>query len=127
MTINIKQNTTNKKELIVQKEHTASAYGSGLVEVFATPAMVALMENTAHESVQTQLPKGFITVGMEINVQHKKATPLGKKVWCHSELFKVDGKKLHFKISAHDKNGEIGEAFHKRYILEKESFMKSLQ
>lgn len=127
MTINIKQNTTNKKELVVQKEHTAAAYGSGLVEVFATPAMVALMENTAHESVQTQLPKRFITVGMEINVQHKKPTPLGKKVWCQSELFKVDGKKLHFKISAYDENGEIGEAFHKRYILEKESFMRSLQ
>lgn len=126
MEFNIKEGTIGKEEMQVQNEHTASRYGSGLIEVFATPAMVGFMESTAQKSIQHQLPEGFITLGIEINVKHKKATPVGIKVTCESKLVKVDGKKLYFEIKAFDEEAEIGEATHKRYIVEGESFIKNL-
>ena len=105
---------------------TASHYGSGLIEVFATPAMVALVEKTAQLSVQEHLPEGHITLGTEISVSHVKATPVGSNVVCESHLVSVDGKKLLFKVSAHDEKGLIGEGSHRRYIVESSKFMEKL-
>lgn len=105
---------------------TATHYGSGLIEVFATPAMVGFMENAAHLCVQKYLPKGFVTVGIEINVKHIKASPVGMKVFCEARLVKADGKKLFFEITACDETGEIGIATHTRYIVESAKFIEKL-
>jgi len=112
--------------ITVGPSDTASHYGSGLIDVFATPAMVALMEKTAQLSVQAQLPEGHITLGTEISVSHVKATPVGMKVVCESHLVSVDGKKLLFKVTAHDEKGLIGEGTHRRYIVEAGRFMEKL-
>lgn len=127
MEINIPQRQKGEKEVMVNETNTAKAYGSGLIDVFATPAMIALMENTAHSSIQDFLPQGIVTVGIEINVKHIKATPIGKTVKCNSYLEKVDGKRLYFTIEAFDQEGKIGEANHIRYIVDALKFVEKLK
>ena len=126
MEFNIPVGNKNKLEMTVQLKDTAAQYGSGLIEVFATPAMVGFMEGTAQTGVQPFLPEGYITLGIEINVKHLKATPVGMKVFCESQLSAVDGKKLMFEIKAWDEKGEIGTATHTRYIVETKKFMEKL-
>jgi predicted thioesterase len=127
MEINIKQGTKGYQEQKVEMKDTAKAYGSGLIEVFATPAMIALMENTAHTSVNDSLPEGFATVGTHLNIEHSKATPLGKKVWCESVLESQDGRKLTFSVTAYDETGIIGKGTHERFIINVEKFMEKLK
>ena len=85
-----------QKGLMVTPDKTAKAMGSGALDVFATPCMIALMENTAFESVQAELEEGCGTVGTALNVKHVAATPVGMKVTCDTELIKVDGRALTF-------------------------------
>ncbi|MBN1340795.1 MAG: thioesterase family protein [Bacteroidales bacterium] len=117
---------TGRKEITVSLGDTAKAWGSGLVEVFATPAMIALMENTAQESVQAFLPEGRITVGTEVHVKHLRATARGKNIVCTSVLKEVDGRRLLFDVQAHDNRGLIGEGTHERFIVDRERFMEKL-
>jgi len=109
---------------IVTKDNTASRYGSGLVDVFATPAMVALMEKAALNAVLPHLPEGFNTVGTEVCVKHTKATPMGWEVYSKAILKEVDGKKLVFEVVAWDKEGEIGRGTHTRYIIDSKRFIE---
>ena len=102
-----------KKEITVTLDKTAKAMGSGTMDVFATPAMIALMENTAFESVAP-----------ELDIKHVSATPVGMKVTCESELVKVDGRALTFSVKAFDEAGLIGEGTHERFIVFEEKFQK---
>ena len=111
---------------VVTKENTASKYGSGLVDVFATPAMVGLMENACMNAVLPSLPEGFNTVGIEICVKHTKATPMGMKVFSKATLTEVDGKRLVFEVVAWDDEGEIGRGTHTRFIIDTKKFMEKL-
>jgi len=123
----INEGIVNMITITVTANDTAARYGSGLIEVFATPAMIGLMENTAQSSIAELLPSGSITLGIEINAKHLKATPIGMKVTCKSVLTKVDGKKLSFSIQAWDEKGEIGIATHIRYIVDAVKFMEKLK
>ncbi|MFW5761880.1 MAG: thioesterase family protein, partial [Cyclobacteriaceae bacterium] len=115
------------KEQEVTLNDTADKYGSGLVPVFATPAMIALMEQTALQSVNSFLPDGYSTVGSMVNVRHIKPTPIGMTVRCVSELKKVEGRRLYFKVMAYDEDGEIGMGEHQRYIVDLNKFMAKLK
>lgn len=123
----MKEGIEKELEIIVTPNDTATAYGSGLVEVFATPAMIALMEKTALQLVAPHLEEGKNTVGTEIAVKHIKATPLGKRVQSFAKLVEVNGPKLKFKVEAYDEDGLIGTGFHKRYIIDEKAFMESLR
>ena len=112
-----------RQEVIVTKENSASAVGSGLLDVFATPSMIALMEKTAWMSITDYLGEGEGTVGSKLDVAHSAATPLGMKVWCESELVEVDGRRLVFEIKCYDEKGEVGGGRHERFIIKNEKFM----
>jgi predicted thioesterase len=124
--IRLETGIEGRKEIVVTTENLATAFGSGTVDVFATPAMIALMEQTAMESVSGFLPDGFVTVGTEVSVKHFKATLPGKKVVCLSKLLSVDDKKLVFEVVANDEKGTIGKGLHARYIVDKQLFINNL-
>ena len=113
-----------RKEYVVTPELTAAAVGSGLLEVYGTPYMIALMEETCHTSVGEFLEEGQGTVGISLNVKHTAATPVGMKVWCESELVEVDGKRLVFKVQTFDEAGPIGEGEHQRFIIDNTRFLE---
>ena len=126
MEFDIKTGITYTAKQKVEYKDTASQYGSGLVEVFATPAMIALMENAALKTVIPFLGEEHNTVGFEINVQHLKPTPVGMQVECKATLVEIDGKKLVFKVEARDEEGIIGKGTHIRYIINSKRFMEKL-
>ena len=111
-----------EKKFIVTKDQLACNVGSGLVSVFATPMMIALMEKTACESVAPYLEEGSGPVGTELNVKHVAATPIGMQVTCETELVEVDGRRLVFHVKASDEAGLIGEGTHERFIINNEKF-----
>ena len=85
--------------------------------VLSTPSMIGLMERAGIEAVQAHLPDGHTTVGFEVNVKHFGATPKGKKVTVSAELLEIDGRKLRFKVEAHDEDKKVGEGTHRRAIV----------
>lgn len=116
-----------RREQTVMPEMSAARVGSGLVEVFATPMMVALIEQTCLESVLPHLEDGQGTVGTLVNVSHVAATPIGMRVWCESELVEVDRRRLVFSVKAYDECGLIGEGTHERFVIDTTKFMEKIK
>lgn len=112
-----------KEELIVNEMNTAEALGSGSLAVFATPAMIALMEKTARLSVAPFLEDGQSTVGTLVNVKHLSASPVGMKITCRTELKEIDRRRLVFHVECSDEAGIIGEGEHERFIIDEAKFM----
>ena len=123
MELNLKEGISVIKELTVTEDETAVRMGSGDLEVYATPAMIALMENAAKSSVVNELPKGYTTVGIYISVKHIKSSPIGANIKCKATLTNVDGKKLFFDVEASDDQGTIGKGSHIRYVVNSADFM----
>lgn len=113
-------------EQTVTEEVTADRIGSGLVKVFATPMMIALIEQTCNESVVPYLEPGQGTVGTHVDVSHCAATPVGMRVWCDSELVEVDRRRLVFDVKAYDECGLIGEGRHERFIIDSAKFQAKI-
>ena len=123
LSIGIKHTT----QLSVSSEHTAKTIQSGGLEVLATPALIGLMEKCAWQSVLPFMENGCDTVGTEITMKHLAPTPIGGLVKCESELIEINGRELTFKITAYDINNKIGEAIHKRFIIQIDNFINKLQ
>ena len=115
------------KETVVSEKDTTANYGLGAIKVYATPAMIALMESTAKECVDLHLPIGYTTVGTEVNIKHLKATAVGMKVKCEAILAEAEDKRLTFKIEVWDEKGKIGEGTHLRYIVNAKEFMERIK
>lgn len=110
----------------VSTANSAKTLGSGDMDVFATPAMVALMENAAMLAVAAELPEGSATVGTQMNTSHIKASPLGAVITASAELTAVDGRKLTFAVKAWDEKGVIGEGEHTRFVVDRARFLSKL-
>ncbi len=115
--------TTLTLTTTVTEEKTAAAMGSGTLPVFATPSMIALMEETAYKAVQDTLDEGCGSVGTLLNVKHMAATPLGMQVSCEATLTEIDGRRLVFAVRAFDEAGPVGEGIHERFIVQNEKFL----
>ena len=115
--------TKGRAEIVVTRENTAAAVGSGLVPVFGTPFMIALMENAAVDALAPYMEAGQGSVGTHLDVSHDAATPIGLKVWAEAEVTAVDGKALTFAVTAYDEAGPIGKGTHNRFIIDVERFL----
>ncbi len=110
----------------VCRENTALTLGSGDMLVFATPAMVALMENAAMQAVASHLEEGATTVGAEMNTTHIKPSGMGAVITATAVLTAVEGRKLTFTVAARDAEGIIGEGTHIRFVVDRERFMSKV-
>ena len=116
----------HSETLVVEHKDTAAVYGSGALEVFATPAMIALMEKTCLESVSAKIGEGNTTVGISVNIKHLKASPVGALIRCEAKLVEVDRKRLVFEVHCFDGDTLIGEGIHERFVVDGEKFMGKL-
>jgi len=126
ITVMLKEGLSYTSKVKVSLENCASAVGSGGLDVFATPSMVALMENAAMNAVAPYLPEGSTTVGSEINTTHIKPSALGSEISATATLVAVEGRKLQFNVEACDDAGIIGKGTHVRFIVDVERFMAKL-
>ena len=110
-------------ERLVTKELTAEAMGSGELPVFATPALIALAEETAWRSAAPALEPGRGTVGTRMELSHLAPTPVGRKVVCETELTEAEGRRLTFAFTAFDEAGKIAEGVHERFIVDNARFL----
>lgn len=114
-------------ETTVCEQNTAAVMGSGDLPVFATPAMVALMEHAAMKAVAAELEEGATTVGAEMNVTHIKPSGLGAEITATAVLTAVEGRKLTFNVGARDAEGMIGEGVHVRFVVDRTRFMAKVK
>ncbi|HIX18712.1 MAG TPA: thioesterase family protein [Candidatus Gemmiger faecavium] len=120
----LKIGITGEARCLVTPETTAANLGSGALEVFATPAMIALIEKAAWQSVQPMLEEGCGTVGTALRVRHLSATAVGMEVVAKTELREIDGRRLVFKVEVRDAKGIVGDGEHERFIVKNDSFLK---
>jgi len=122
----IKPGKSHSKTIPVTASNTATAVHSGGLEVFSTPSMIALMECAAYECIEADLDPGQTTVGTMVNIEHVAASPIGAEITATAAVTSIDGRKVHFAVTARDGNGEIGSGTHTRAIINIERFMSKL-
>lgn len=113
--------------MTVTSQETAKAVGSGSLDVFATPIMLAQMEAAAAAVIDAHLEAGRTSVGIEINVRHVAATPIGERIFAMAEVTRIDGKRVILEVRAWDENELIGEGTHVRYLIEADDFMSRVR
>lgn len=123
--MNLQLGVRGQAQTTVTSLNTAKAMGSGSLEVFATPSMVALMEQAAVNSLN--LPVGQSSVGTSLSITHTAATPLGAIVSATAELIEIDRRRLVFMVEVRDEAGQIGEGKHERFIIDVEPFIAKAQ
>ena len=111
------------ESLVVEHKDTAAVYGSGALEVFATPAMIALMEKTCLESVADKIGEGNTTVGIAVNIKHLKASPVCSTIRCEAEIIEVDRRRLVFSVKCFEDTTLVGEGIHERFVVDSQKFM----
>lgn len=122
----IEMGTKNEVKIIVNETNTAKTMGSGSLDVFATPSMVALMEKAASEMCDKYAQEGITTVGTMMNISHVSATPVGLEVRAVAEVIECDGRKICFDVKAYDTAGLIGEGKHERFCVKEDKFMQKV-
>jgi len=113
--------------LTVAPEHTAPHVGSGRVPVLATPVLINLLEAAALAAVEHLLPEGHQSLGVQLDVRHFAATPVGMRVEAEAELVAVDGRTLRFRVSARDEREPISEGTHERIVVNVARFDRRLE
>ncbi len=126
MTYNIKAGIELSLQTTVKDTDTALSYGSGLLDVYASPAMIAFMELTSMKLVQKHLPKGYGTVGTKVEVNHIKASSVGATLLCSATLINVSDRKLRFEVTVTENGETVGSGIHDRYIINEKKFIEKL-
>ena len=114
---------THSEEIVVEHKDTAAVYGSGALEVFATPAIIAMMEMTSLKCVANKIGEENTTVGIAVNIKHLKASPVGHTIRCIAKVIEVDRKRLVFEVKCFDGEELIGEGTHERFVVNSAKFM----
>ncbi len=122
----LKEGLTFTNKTTVTDALTAKVLGSGDMDVLATPAMVALMENAAMMAVALELPEGMTTVGGHIETSHLRPSKVGAEIEAKAVLEKIDGKKLFFAVEAMQDGNVIGQGKHLRFIVDRDKFLSRL-
>lgn len=122
----LKEGLTHKSEVLISPTLTAIAMGSGDLDVLATPAMIALMENAAMKAVKDELENGYTSVGTHLDISHLRPSVKDKYVTATATLMKIDGNKLYFNVETHEGESLIGKGTHIRAIVHKERFLEKL-
>jgi fluoroacetyl-CoA thioesterase len=112
---------------VVTGQDTAARLGSGLVEAYSTPSMVALMESASVAAIQAHLREGQTSVGIEVNIKHLAPTPVGMRVRARASLLEINGSRLKFRVDAWDDKEKIGERLHVRAVLDAARFDQRLR
>lgn len=120
----LKEGIQGQQEMVVTENDTAKVFKSGTLSVLATPAMIALIEETAWKSVAPELEEGCATVGTSLNIKHLSATPVGMKVSCITRLIEIDGRRLMFHVEVSDEKGKVGTGTHERFIIQSDAFLQ---
>src|SRR5687768_504601 len=116
-----------EQTLLVTYDHSARRFGSGSIDVFATPAMIALMESAALAAIESALDEGTTSVGTFIEVRHLAASLIGAEVHARAEVTAIEGREVHFKVQAWDEHDLIGEGTHTRFIIDVARFMNRIE
>jgi fluoroacetyl-CoA thioesterase len=124
---NIKLGMKEEQEFVVEEEHTAGHVGSGSLRVLATPSMIGFMERVARDLMERNLPEGYSSVGVWVDVHHLAATPVCARVWVACEVIQIDGRKVDFRVDAWDEVEKIGEGRHQRVAINVDRFLQRLQ
>jgi len=127
MAANLSVGMTGEKKELVTKDNTALKYGSGSLSVYATPALVGLMEGASVQAIDPYLAEGTSTVGIDLKIKHTAATPVGMTVRAVAELTEIDGKRLVFAVKAFDDKEQIGSGTHERFIVTVQKFLQKVE
>lgn len=127
MILNLKPGIEYTESRVVSEKESASYFGEEHMPVLATGMAIAFMEYTALQSVKEFLPEGYSSVGTQINMKHIKPAIIGSKVYCHSILTEIQGRRLYFEINLRDDNNLIASATHERAVINNEVFRRNLQ
>lgn len=114
-------------ERTVTDNDTAAKAASGAIEVFATPFMVAWMEEASLNLAKEGLKEGQTTVGTEINIKHLKASLVGAKLKVISILKEIDRRRLVFDVAVYEDDILVGEGNHTRFIIDEAKFIEKLK
>jgi predicted thioesterase len=106
----------------VTTNETAQAMGSGDLPVYATPALVALLERAACACLAGRLPDGRTSVGTRMDIAHTAASPVGATVTACATVTDVSGRQIEFEVRAADTVGEIARGTHTRVVVDAERF-----
>jgi fluoroacetyl-CoA thioesterase len=123
----IRLGLVGEKRTVVVEALLATHLGSGGIKVYATPAMIALIESAAVAAIDPLLPEGQASVGIALDVKHLAATPLGQQVRARAEVVGVDGRKVTFEVRAWDEHELIGEGTHTRYVIDIARFVERVR
>ncbi len=127
ITTTIQPGMTHENSYRVEEIHSAIHIGSGSLKVLATPMMIAFIERTARDFVQTHLPEGYSSVGVHVDIRHLAPTPLGKTVRAICRVEAVAGAKIDFSVEAWDEQEQVGAGTHRRVVIDVERFLRRVR
>ena len=125
--MNIEVGLKGEATVVVNEHNIAKTMKSGALEVFATPAMCALMEDAAVAALAGRLPDGDGTVGISLSISHDKASAMGAQIRAEAKVSAVDGRKISYEVAAYEGDTCIGKGTHERFVINNEKFMSKLK